>query len=153
MTTYPCEIRVQLEQPTLFVRTTCSMEELPTRLGQAWGAVAGYLAESGEAPAGAPFAAYYNMDMQNLDLAIGFPVSHPLPGRGEIQSGMIPGGELATCLYTGAYGCLAAGYDTLTRWVNEQGREASGVAYEFYLNDPTETPEAELQTAIVFPLR
>ena len=41
--------------------------------------IAQYLAEQSEQPAGAPFVAYYNMDMQNLDVEIGFPVTACLP--------------------------------------------------------------------------
>jgi len=39
-----------------------------------------------------------------------------------------------------------------TKYVGEQGFTATGVAYEYYLNKPGQTPEDELQTMIVFPL-
>lgn len=38
------------------------------------------------------------------------------------------------------------------QWIKENGHTPAGVVYEFYLNDPSETPENELQTRIVFPL-
>jgi effector-binding domain-containing protein len=39
------------------------------------------------------------------------------------------------------------------QWMAEQGYEGTGVSYELYLNDPTETPPAELQTQIIFPVK
>jgi len=45
------------------------------------------LNELGEKPLEAAFAAYYNMDMENLDVEMGFPVAKPLAGRGEIKAG------------------------------------------------------------------
>ncbi len=104
-------------------------------------------------PAGAPFVAYFNMDMQNLDIEIGFPVSHPLAGQGNIQPNQIFGGKLATCLYVGPYSDVGPAYDALTKFVKDKGVEATGVAYEFYLNDPQTVQPSELQTQIYFPLK
>jgi len=122
-------------------------------LGEAYGRIAAYLAGSGEIPAGAPFTAYYNMDMQDLDVEIGFPVSKPLAGKDDIRASEIPGGKLAFALHTGPYSECGPAYEALTQFVKEHGFEATGVAYEFYLNDPQETPQAQLQTQIVFPLK
>jgi effector-binding domain-containing protein len=110
------------------------------------------MSELGVPPAGAPFVAYFNMDMQNLDMEIGFPVMQPLPGKGEVQASQIPAGKAATCLHTGPYPEIESAYKALSNWVAEKGYTPTGVAYEFYLNDPGETPPQELQTQILFPL-
>jgi effector-binding domain-containing protein len=55
-------------------------------------------------------------------------------------------------LLTGRYGDITPAYDALTQFVKEQGYEPTGISYEFYLNDPAETPQEQLQTQIVFPL-
>jgi effector-binding domain-containing protein len=91
--------------------------------------------------------------MQDLDLEIGFPVSGELPDRGNIQAGEIPGGKVATCLYTGPYSGIAPAYTAFSEWIEANGYQPTGVAYEVYLNDPDETPPEELQTQIAFPLR
>ena len=103
-------------------------------------------------PAGPPFTAYFNMDMDDLDVEIGFPVPVSLPGKGDIQASEVPEGKAATCLYTGPYSDIGQGYEALTAWINEHGYQPTGVAYEFYLNDPNITPPPELMTQIVFPL-
>jgi len=150
---FQCEIREQEPRPTLSIRTRTPIDGLPRLLGESYGKIAGYLAELDEQPTGAPFAAYYNMDMQDLDVEIGFPVKTPLAGKGEIQASQVPGGKLGFALHTGRYADIAPTYDALTEFVKEQGFEPSGVAYEFYLNDPQETPQEKLQTQIIFPLR
>jgi effector-binding domain-containing protein len=147
------EIKEQESQPTLVIRTRTSVEDLPKALGEAYGAIARYLGELCECPVGAPFSAYFNDDMTNLDVAIGFPVAGPLPGRGNIEASEIPAGKLATCLYTGPYSGLAPAYDALTHWVAENGYEATGVVYEMYLDDPGDTPTEKLRTLIAFPLK
>ena len=150
---YKCKVKEQPTQATLAIRTRVSVQDLPQVLGKAYGAIAQYLGESGEQPAGPPFAAYYNMDMQALDVEIGFPVSRKLSGKGDIQAGEIPGGKVATCLYTGPYSDIEPAYNALSQWMKENGYEATGIAYEMYLNDPGQTPPQELQTQIVFPLK
>lgn len=140
-------------QPVVSLRTHAAVQDLSQVLGESYGKLAGYLNEIGEAPAGAPFVAYYNMDMANLDLEIGLPVARPVVGRDDIQATEIPGGPLARCLYVGPYDGIASAYDALGQWMQEQGYEPAGVSYEHYLNDPAETPPAELQTRIDLPLK
>ena len=150
---YNCELVEAAPQPTLSIRTTTSVQELPQELGKAYGAIAQYLGELGEQPAGAPFAGYFNMDMSNLEVEIGFPVSRAFPGKDDIKPSEIPGGKSARCLYTGPYNEIEPAYNALTAWAEENGYQTTGVAYEFYLNDPQETPPQELMTQIVFPLK
>jgi effector-binding domain-containing protein len=150
---YKCDVKEQATQPTLAIRTRTAVQELGRVLGEAYGTIAQYLGQLGEQPAGPPFAAYYNMDMQDLDVEIGFPVARELPSQGDIQASEIPGGKVATCLYTGPYSDIEPAYNALSRWVEENGYGTTGVAYEVYLSDPQETPPEELQTQIVFPLK
>ena len=149
---YKCEILEKTQQPILSIRSRTSVQDLPKVIGAVYGRLGAYLSEIGEYPVGAPFAAYYNMDMHDLDVEIGFPVARMLPASGEIQSSEIPAGEYATCHYTGTYQDIGPAYEALTQFIQQRARQPSGVAYEYYLNDPTETPPEELQTSIVFPL-
>lgn len=150
---YKCDLQEKSTQSTLAIRTRAAVQDLSQVLGEAYGTVAQYLGELGEYPAGPPFVIYYNEDMQDLDIEIGFPVARELPGRGDIQASELPGGKAATCLYTGPYDDIAEPYEALTQWMEENGHEPTGVCYEMYLNDPQETPPEELQTQIVFPVK
>ncbi len=149
---FKCEMVQQSAQPVLSIRTRTPMANLQQTIGNAYDQIMKYLSEIGENPSCAPFTAFYNMDMQDLDIEIGFPVSKVLPGKNEIKSGEIPSGKYASCLYVGPYGKTEPAYNTLNEWIKENGYTTTGVVYEHYLNDPTEIPESELETKIVFPL-
>jgi effector-binding domain-containing protein len=149
---YECRVEERPAQYTVSTLARTPVDKLSELLGAAFGAVYGYLMELGEQPAGPPYVAYYNMDMQDLNLEIGFPVAKSLPAKGELHSGQIAGGRAATVLHIGPYDKLHLAYDALMKWVAEQGVEPAGPAYEFYLNDPDSVAPEELQTQIVFPL-
>ena len=108
---FDCKTQTLPAQPVLTVRTHTPVEGLQQVLGQAYMRIFEHLQELGQQPAGAPFVAYYNMDMQNLDLEIGFPVATLLPARDEVLSREIPEFKAATCLYLGPYPGMAAAYD------------------------------------------
>jgi effector-binding domain-containing protein len=150
---YECEVMMQTAQPTLSVRTRTTVQDLPHVLGSAYRAIAQYLGELGEQPVGPPFAAYYNMDMQDLDVEAGFPVSKELAARDDIKPGEIPSGKIATCLYTGPYSDIEPAYKELFQWIEDNGYEATGVAYEMYLNDPAQTPPEEWKTQVILRLK
>lgn len=149
---YNCQIDDKPSQPTLGVRTRTAVENLPAVVGDAYGAVIQHLTARGEAPAGPPFAIYYNMDMQDLDIEAGFLVARALPGEGSVQPGLIPGGLRATVLHSGPYEGLGEAYQALTEFIQVEGYKPTGVAYEFYLKSPMEFPPEELETLIMFPI-
>lgn len=148
-----CEIKQLPAQPALSVRGRAAVQNLPVLIGQTHDRLISHLQALREAPAGDLFVAYYNMDMQDLDVEIGFTLSKSLPGKEDIQSVTIPAGMAATCVYTGPYEKMAPVYEALNACIKENGCEASGIAYEFYLNSPLETPPEEYQTRIVLPLK
>lgn len=139
-------------QSTLCVRKTARVEDLPMLIGQSYGRIAAYLRELGEWMADVPFVAYHNMDMQKLDVEIGFPVSGPLPGREDIVPGVIPAGRIIFCMYRGPYSKMAPVYGEMLRWIGDNGYSAAGTAYEHYYNGP-ECPEDELLTKIVMRIK
>ena len=94
---YNCELVEQSPQPTLSIRTTTTIKNLPQELGKAYQAIGQYLGQLGEQPAGASYAAYFNWDKSNLEVEIGFPVHKSLPEKGDIKATELPGGKLARC--------------------------------------------------------
>ncbi|AKL94177.1 transcription activator [Clostridium aceticum] len=151
---YKFELTEQQAQPVLSMRTRTAVENLPQELGKAYEAITQYLNEIGEKPSPeAAFAAYYNMDMQDLDVEMGFPVAKSLEGKGEIQASEIPAGKQVSYLYKGPYHQTEPVYTAMMEWVNKNGYTPTGTAYEFYYNSPMDVPESELLTKIVFPLK
>ncbi len=88
-----------------------------------------------------------------MDDELGFPVSKRQPDKDDIKTSEIPGGKVASCLYTGPYNEITPAYFALSQWVVANGYESTGVAYEIYLDDPNHTPPKELKTIIQVPLK
>ena len=140
-------------QPVLSMRAVTKVGNLPEVLGKAYNEIMAYLGELGVQPVDAPFAAYYNMDMENLKVEIGFPVGKAIAGQDKIVASQILGGKKAVCLYKGPYKEMGPIYKAMTQWINENGHHSTGVVYEFYYNSPIEVPESELLTKIMFLLK
>lgn len=148
-----CKLVDQPEQPVLSIRTTIAVADMPAVLGRAYAEIMEQIETLGEYPAGMPFVAYYNLDMQALDIEIGFPTSRPLPGKGVVQPSIIPASPAATCEYTGPYEEMEPAYNALNAWIAERGYEPTGVVYEYYLNGPDDSPPSGYKTRIVFLLK
>jgi effector-binding domain-containing protein len=140
------------EQPTLSIRTRANVEDLPMLIGEGYCRIAGHLKELGEMLSDVPYVAYHNMDMQDLDVEIGFPVLRALPGKGDIQSGAIGEGNVVFCMYRGPYRDMASTYGEMAGWIEKNAFTPTGTVYECYYNGP-ECPESELLTMIVMPVR
>lgn len=151
--TLECTIIERDAQPVLYIRGHSAATDLPNFFNKAYGTIAQYVQEAGIELVGAPYAAYYNMDMENLDVEAGFPVSISATGNDDVQSGEIPAGKYATTTHVGPYTQVEPSYNTLMAYMKENGVEATGIAYEFYLNDPECTPPEQLKTQILFSLK
>ena len=62
------------------------------------------------------------------------------------------GGEAAFTMHVGPYQAIGQSWEKLMAWVGEQGRSPGGPTWEVYIDDPQETPEAELKTELYIPL-
>jgi effector-binding domain-containing protein len=143
------ELKEKPKQFTLVIRRRASVAELPKIIGECYMKIGKYLGELGEQPQSAPFVAYHNLDMENLDLELGFPVGKLLPGKDDMVGGEIPAGSYLTSLYKGPYSEMKGLYDEMMKWMEENGYEMGGAAYEYYLNSPGEVKdESEYLTVV-----
>lgn len=147
-----CELVDLVARPTLAVRRRAPVERLPQVLGPAWALVMACAGKAGAVPVDAPFVAYQSMDMRDLDLEIGFVFERPLAGDGDVLAGEIPAGEAVQCVHVGPYDQLGATYGAMRGWMVERGLRHAGPAREFYLDDPQDTPPAELRTLVLLPV-
>ena len=53
----------------------------------------------------------------------------------------------------GPYDQIEPAYNALTKFIQDEGYESTGIAYEIYLNDPVEVKPEQLQTQILFLLK
>jgi len=151
--TYDIKLLDLPDQPALAMRAVMPVEKLPEFFGKAYGAIMARLTALGEYPAGMPFGAYYNLDMTALDVAAGFPVSKMIPDEGDLKCILIPAGKYVSTIHRGPYDSVAPAYDALTEWAKANGYEPTGIAYEYYLNDPSADPSVVAETEIRFPIK
>lgn len=151
--TYVLQIIESEEQAVLSVKTVTSVSNIPNVVGNVFGSIVNYIMEQGEEPVGPAFIAYYNMDMENLIVEIGFPVAREIEGEDEIVLRYIPAGKKATGFHKGPYAELGPLYERMSNFIGEKGYEPTGVVYEYYYNSPEEIPESELLTKVEFLLK
>lgn len=149
---YPCAIETQPAQSVLYLRTRGPVQNLPQMMGEAFGALWAYAGQVHAAVVGGPYTLYHNMDMQDLDVEMGFPVAGPVPSKEAIQHRVLPATQVATCLYTGPYDGIHAAYEALQKWMAEQGAQPGATMFEWYLNDPTQVKPEQLLTRIAWVL-
>ena len=147
------EVRTVDARTTAVVRTTTTGAMLPQVLGEGYGEIMQYLERAGIEPAGPPFSLYHNMDMEHLDVELGFPVWQPPEAEGRIKASTLPGGRAAVAVHVGPYETLDETYRKLMGYVEREGLKTEPFMYEMYLNDPDEVPPEQLQTEVYFPLR
>ena len=142
----------QLEQNTLCIPATARVQDLPKLIGESYAKLARHLESLGALMADVPFVAFHNMDMQRLEVEIGFVVPAPLPGKDDIQPRRIAACKAAVCMYRGPYREVEPVYHEMARWISQQGYQLAGGSYEYYYNSPN-VPESDLLTKIVLPLK
>ena len=140
-------------QPMVAIRTVAPPEQIGPAMGEIYGKLMGYLAGKGIAPTGAPFARYYGCTDDGMDFEAGIPIAEPTTGEGEICADQLPAGKAAVCLHTGPYHELGGAHDALEKWVAENGHETASPPFEYYLNDPGQVAEKDLQTRVFRPIR
>lgn len=142
------ELKEQKAIPVLCIRTHASVGMLPQVIGEGYAKIMAYMETLGQQPSDIPYVAYYTLDMQNLDISIGFPVAKALPATQGIESSEIAPGLFVETVYTGPYSQMEKTYNDIFAWMQENKLEQSGECYEYYYNSPEEVPESELKTRI-----
>jgi effector-binding domain-containing protein len=150
-------------QPYVGIRTSVTMQELPSVIPQAHVEIFGWLGKQGVAPTGAPFIRYYVIDMAGkLDIELGVPVASALSGTERISSHVLPAGRYASLIYVGVLNGIEGNRALLDwgaaqglvwdKWDTEQG-DAFGCRFESFLTDPKDEPDlAKWETEVVFRL-
>jgi effector-binding domain-containing protein len=86
---------------------------------------------------------------------LGFPIQ-PRDATAARRAGLKTGdsfsGEALVIVHHGPYEALAQSYRALEQDLKERGLTGRGDVWEIYLNDPDETPSAELLTEIYWPI-
>lgn len=140
-------------QTSLVIRTRTSLRNLPETISKSYEIMRKYIKGVNVQCTGSPFVIYYNMDMSDLDVEIGFQVDKKYAGKENIKSSEVPGGKVMMVTHIGPYKELEKTYKEAMAYISENKIETAGIVCESYPNDPGVTPPAELQTDIMFYLK
>jgi effector-binding domain-containing protein len=147
-------------QPVLSIRTTVAVAELAQAQGDGLSELWRSMQARGLAAIGPPFVRYHTFGETETDLEVGVPVREEATGEGRVEAGSLPGGAAISTWHLGAHDSLAVAYARLTAWLEDNGREAAGPAWEVYWwIDPGREPDpgswpppAQWRTELVQPV-
>jgi effector-binding domain-containing protein len=147
-------------QPVLSIRANVAVAELAQVQGQTLSELWRSMHARGRAPVGPPFVRYHTFGETETDVEVGMPVSERATGEGRIESGALPGGVAISTWHVGAHDSLGDAYGRLSAWLEDNGLEAAGPAWEVYWwidpsrePDPASWPPPKLwRTELVQPL-
>jgi effector-binding domain-containing protein len=150
---YAITVQQRQAQPAAVVRFECGFGQAGRFIGPAYGEIGGYLHELGlDHEDTQVFAQFLNFDPKT-EVEAGFTVGEPVPPKGRVVMGEMPGGEVAFTTHVGPYATLPAAGNALRAWMAANGREPAGGLVEVYVDDPQTVPEAELRTEVFYPLK
>jgi len=158
----PTEVEVA---PTLAAQTTChsglAQDQIKAVMGQAFDTIFGFMHQHGLASAGSPRAIYMSFDPRGVDFTVAVPVAAAPANAADsapVAIASLPGAKTLRFTHRGPYEELMTTYNRIAQYLEAKGLmkdETDWARYmpmwEEYLNDPAETPEAELLTHIFLP--
>jgi len=141
-------------RPLVGVRRQVPVTELPAYFAEVLPKVMRWVQSQGVQPASMPMAMWCAMDMDSgiADCHAGCLVAHAVQGEGEITPGTTAGGDVLVTTHKGPYDTVGQSWQAVYKRAAELGR-TPGAGYEIYVDDPTDTPAAELRTEIHLPLQ
>jgi len=147
------EIVERTEQPTAVVHEIVPTGELPQFFSRAFGQAFSALQAQGLTPAGPPFALYFGLPGDEVEVEAGFPATEEVADQGPVHAGLLPGGRCAHAVHVGPYDSMSRTYAELQQWMREQHLHPHEEMVEVYLSDPKEQPDpAYWRTEILWPV-
>ncbi|MFC9773542.1 MULTISPECIES: GyrI-like domain-containing protein [unclassified Pseudarthrobacter] len=141
------------EQPVAVVRERVRMEELPAFFGRAFGSVMAAAQRQGATPAGPPFARYYGMPGETVDVEAGFPITGTFTTADGVLAGTLPETDALEAIHTGPYDALQQTYGAIQQQMQADGLTPADSMWEYYLSDPEKEPDpATWQTRVIWPV-
>lgn len=127
-------------------------------LGELYGRLLKAMSSAGATQTDAPLAITreYNEDTRFWKFDAAIPVSPSelaLPPDSGITVSQSYAGAAIKVIHTGAYAAMVPTYQKLMAYKTVAGFEDNGNSWEHYITDPGNTPEAQLRTAIYWPVK
>ncbi len=152
--------RTTLEATTIAAtRRECAMQpqEISAAIGDGFGVLMPALGAAGVAPLGPPMVAYVKIEAGRMEFDVARMIAPADADKLKDAAGVtiattIEGPAIKT-VHKGPYNGLGDTYQKMFAFMREEGLEPGPACYELYLNDPGDTPPADLLTEIRQPLK
>jgi len=141
------------DTPVLVIRDRQPADTMSTVIPAAYAELESYLRELGVEPTGPPITLCpYADDDGMVAVANSFPVDDGVPGRGRIETAVLPACTVLSIEHWGHYDQLDRSYRALQAAVERAGLDASGEPREIYWTGPEEVPVAKWLTEVQLPV-
>ncbi len=131
------------------IRAVIPMSELSDFFGPAFHDLSEAISAGGASPAGPPFARYYAVTPEAVNLEAIMACDRPVPGLGRARPIHLEAAQAAVVRHTGRYDKLKPAYDALSEWMKENGKHPSEAPREVYVTGPDEVPNPDEWVTLV----
>ena len=118
------------------VRSIVDADDVPAFMADALGMVVLALHDAGVAPAGPPFARYFSMSPDGLDVADRLPGRRAVPRGRVVHPGELPAGPAAVTTHVGPFDGLEAAWTAFRAAIDALGRRRADDPWEVYVVGP-----------------
>ncbi|MDU5336409.1 GyrI-like domain-containing protein [Enterococcus sp.] len=141
------------EQHLLTIRKTIAFfEEYAEFMGNAVDIIQRQIEKNGALPSSGPIVCFHNIDLDELDVEIGFVTPRRIDATDETHSVTLPIRTIATTIDRGTYEKQDPTLEALMKWIPEHGYETTGGIYYHYLNGEDQ-PQNEFLTEMYIPVK
>ena len=150
------EVTREKSQIAVAVRfAALGMDKIAEVMAEGYPKLMGFIAKQGKQIAGAPYCLYTNAneDYTRFDIELGVPVSEAVSVSDEFLMSQTYEGKALAGTHKGSYKSLEAAYCALMDYAKENSIECANECYDYYINNPADTPEGELLTKVIFPIK
>jgi effector-binding domain-containing protein len=132
-------------------------KEIASAIGAAYMKVGAFMKANGLQIAGAPMTINTRYDDTGYGFDAAIPVdklpAKEVPADSPVKVKPTYGGRALKVVLKGPYSGMPATYQQIAAYMAARGYESAGPAWDEYITDPGSTPEAELRTNILQPIK
>ncbi len=137
---------------TISIRKTINfMEEYAAFFGESLSRIDAFLSANGVLTSSPAMACFHNMELERLDVTVGYHIAQELSGQGDIACQSCPVRKVVTAIDMGPYAQQDATLLELFGFIEAQKLAMQGPIYYYYLNEPNR-PESEYLTEMSIPV-